>query len=72
MSHDGVGLRAVMRSVAFLTAGVLAVPAARRVQLRRGRGGKPRRRAGHRARRPATWSPTAAPCAGPWTPYRRP
>ncbi|MCX4764744.1 ABC transporter family substrate-binding protein [Streptomyces sp. NBC_01275] len=26
MSHDGVGLRAVMRSVAFLTAGVLAVP----------------------------------------------
>ncbi|MBV7700508.1 ABC transporter family substrate-binding protein [Streptomyces sp. TRM70350] len=27
MSHDGVGLRAVMRSVAFLTAGVLAVPA---------------------------------------------
>ncbi|MFJ2232390.1 ABC transporter family substrate-binding protein [Streptomyces sp. NPDC087859] len=27
MSHDGVGLRAVMRSVAFLTAGALAVPA---------------------------------------------
>ncbi|MGW6010493.1 ABC transporter family substrate-binding protein [Streptomyces sp. NPDC055210] len=27
MSHDGVGLRAVTRSVAFLTAGVLAVPA---------------------------------------------
>ncbi|MDQ1036368.1 peptide/nickel transport system substrate-binding protein [Streptomyces sp. V3I8] len=27
MSHDGVGLRAVARSVAFLTAGVLAVPA---------------------------------------------
>ncbi|MGW3935309.1 ABC transporter family substrate-binding protein [Streptomyces phaeochromogenes] len=27
MSHDGVGPRAVMRSVAFLTAGVLAVPA---------------------------------------------
>ncbi|MER5470133.1 ABC transporter substrate-binding protein [Streptomyces sp. NPDC002685] len=27
MSHDGVGLRAVMRSAAFLTAGVLAVPA---------------------------------------------
>ncbi|MGW1215261.1 ABC transporter family substrate-binding protein [Streptomyces sp. NPDC002499] len=27
MAHDGVGLRAVMRSVAFLTAGVLAVPA---------------------------------------------
>ncbi|WP_371546145.1 ABC transporter family substrate-binding protein [Streptomyces sp. NBC_00554] len=26
MSHDGVGLRAVMRSVAFLTAGALAVP----------------------------------------------
>ena len=26
MSHHGVGLRAVMRSVAFLTAGVLAVP----------------------------------------------
>jgi len=26
-SHDGVGLRAVLRSVAFLTAGVLAVPA---------------------------------------------
>ncbi|MGW6258855.1 ABC transporter family substrate-binding protein [Streptomyces sp. NPDC055085] len=26
MSHDGVGLRAVMRSAAFLTAGVLAVP----------------------------------------------
>ncbi|MEU1406410.1 ABC transporter family substrate-binding protein [Streptomyces sp. NPDC005728] len=26
MSHDGVGLRAVLRSVAFLTAGVLAVP----------------------------------------------
>ncbi|MFF4251558.1 ABC transporter family substrate-binding protein [Streptomyces sp. NPDC001663] len=26
MSHDGVGLSAVMRSVAFLTAGVLAVP----------------------------------------------
>jgi peptide/nickel transport system substrate-binding protein len=26
MSHDGVGPRAVMRSVAFLTAGVLAVP----------------------------------------------
>ena len=26
MSHDGVNLRAVMRSVAFLTAGVLAVP----------------------------------------------
>ncbi|MFJ2257878.1 ABC transporter family substrate-binding protein [Streptomyces sp. NPDC087844] len=26
MSHDGVGLRAVTRSVAFLTAGVLAVP----------------------------------------------
>ncbi|MFC8432669.1 ABC transporter family substrate-binding protein [Streptomyces sp. NPDC057253] len=27
MSNDGVGLRAVMRSVAFLTAGALAVPA---------------------------------------------
>ncbi|MFE0449871.1 ABC transporter family substrate-binding protein [Streptomyces sp. NPDC058914] len=27
MTHDGVGLRAVMRSVAFLTAGALAVPA---------------------------------------------
>ncbi|GEC09157.1 lipoprotein [Streptomyces spinoverrucosus] len=27
MSHDGVGLRAVMRSIAFLTAGVLVVPA---------------------------------------------
>lgn len=27
MSHEGVGLRAVMRSAAFLTAGVLAVPA---------------------------------------------
>lgn len=27
MSHDGVGPRAVMRSVAFLTAGALAVPA---------------------------------------------
>ncbi|MEU1037554.1 ABC transporter family substrate-binding protein [Streptomyces sp. NPDC005907] len=27
MSHDGIGLRAVMRSVAFLTAGALAVPA---------------------------------------------
>ncbi|MGV4887053.1 ABC transporter family substrate-binding protein [Streptomyces viridosporus] len=27
MSHDGIGPRAVMRSVAFLTAGVLAVPA---------------------------------------------
>lgn len=27
MSHDGIGSRAVMRSVAFLTAGVLAVPA---------------------------------------------
>ncbi|MCX5331584.1 MULTISPECIES: ABC transporter family substrate-binding protein [unclassified Streptomyces] len=27
MSHDGVGLRAVMRAVAFLTAGALAVPA---------------------------------------------
>lgn len=27
MSHHGVGLRAVMRSVAFLTAGALAVPA---------------------------------------------
>ncbi|MEU0410853.1 ABC transporter family substrate-binding protein [Streptomyces griseorubiginosus] len=27
MSHNGVGLRAVMRSVAFLTAGALAVPA---------------------------------------------
>ncbi|MEV7997009.1 hypothetical protein AB0O67_35545, partial [Streptomyces sp. NPDC086077] len=27
MSHDGVTLRAVMRSVAFLTAGLLAVPA---------------------------------------------
>ncbi|MFG2312128.1 ABC transporter family substrate-binding protein [Streptomyces sp. NPDC048566] len=27
MSHDGVGLRAVMRSAAFLTAGALAVPA---------------------------------------------
>jgi peptide/nickel transport system substrate-binding protein len=27
MSYDGVGLRAVMRSVAFLTAGALAVPA---------------------------------------------
>jgi len=27
MSHDGVGLRAVLRSVAFLTAGTLAVPA---------------------------------------------
>ncbi|GAA2446404.1 ABC transporter substrate-binding protein [Streptomyces glaucus] len=27
MSHDGVGLRAVMRSAAFLTAGTLAVPA---------------------------------------------
>jgi peptide/nickel transport system substrate-binding protein len=26
MSHDGVGLRAVMRSVSFLTAGALAVP----------------------------------------------
>ncbi|MEU5596363.1 ABC transporter family substrate-binding protein [Streptomyces sp. NPDC020298] len=26
MSHDGVGLRAVMRSVAFLTAGALAMP----------------------------------------------
>lgn len=26
MSHDGVGLRAAMRSVAFLTAGALAVP----------------------------------------------
>ncbi|MGW0709072.1 ABC transporter family substrate-binding protein [Streptomyces sp. NPDC002643] len=26
MSHDGIGLRAVMRSVAFLTAGALAVP----------------------------------------------
>ncbi|MGW0840730.1 ABC transporter family substrate-binding protein [Streptomyces sp. NPDC002787] len=26
MSHDGVGLRALMRSVAFLTAGALAVP----------------------------------------------
>ncbi|MYQ45398.1 ABC transporter family substrate-binding protein [Streptomyces sp. SID4985] len=26
MSHDGVGLRAVMRAVAFLTAGALAVP----------------------------------------------
>ncbi|MFF8970531.1 ABC transporter family substrate-binding protein [Streptomyces sp. NPDC014995] len=26
MSHDGVGLRAVMRSVAYLTAGALAVP----------------------------------------------
>ncbi|PWI17839.1 hypothetical protein DI272_29520 [Streptomyces sp. Act143] len=26
MSHDGVGLRAVMRSAAFLTAGALAVP----------------------------------------------
>ncbi|MFF7748002.1 ABC transporter family substrate-binding protein [Streptomyces sp. NPDC007971] len=26
MSHDGVGLRAVMRSVAFLTAGALVVP----------------------------------------------
>ncbi|XES00792.1 ABC transporter family substrate-binding protein [Streptomyces sp. S1D4-11] len=27
MTHDGIGLRAVMRSVAFLTAGALAVPA---------------------------------------------
>ena len=41
MSHDGVGLRAVMRSVAFLTAGVLAVPALAGCSCE-GRGGQAR------------------------------
>ena len=51
MSHDGVGLRAVMRSVAFLTAGVLAVPALAACSAE-DQAGKPRRRPGHRARGP--------------------
>lgn len=70
MSHDGVGPRAVTRSVAFLTAGVLAVPALAGCGSADPAG---RPLAGQdiaRADRPG--SPTGAPCAGPWTASRPP
>ncbi|WP_326720854.1 ABC transporter family substrate-binding protein [Streptomyces sp. NBC_00243] len=41
MSHDGVGLRAVMRSVAFLTAGALAVPLLSACSAEEDQAGKP-------------------------------
>ena len=64
MSHDGVGLRAVMRSVAFLTAGVLAVPAAHRLQLREDEAGKPARRARTSPPPPATGRRRRHPALG--------
>lgn len=70
MSNDGVGLRAVTRSVAFLIAGALAVTALSGCSSEEKRS-KPLA-AQDIALPPATGSPTAAPCTGPWTPYRRP
>lgn len=65
MSHVGVGPRAVMRSVAFLTAGVLAVPALAGCTSE-DPAGKPLAEQDVAAAA-APGSPTAAPCAGPWT-----
>ncbi len=70
MSHDGIGPRAVLRSVAFLTAGMLTLPALAGCGSE-DPAGEPSRARTSPARTGPT-SPTAGRCAGPWTPSRTP
>ena len=68
MSHDGVGLRAVDAARSrFLTAGVLALPVLAGCSSDEDEARQAARRPRTSRPPPATWSPTAAPCAGPWT-----